>query len=212
VRSAAAIAAADYGTLVHYWKETGEIDPAWAARKDVELLRRKLAATGVERETWWPAHGAHEESFAIRLESMTVEWRMLPKDAADKWKAQFDRLAYVTGTIDWHDAVEWEAHVDDLKTGRRSVRPDSPQLKTYAAALWLRRGKPAGVTASVTHWPKYPLGLLPVRTSKVLTAGVLRDHLDRLRLAAGSTGEINPGECCRWCDCRPDCPAWDGMK
>ena len=197
--------AADFGTLCHYWKETGElVSPLphplrkWQAR-DVECLSDKLLLSGIRREDYWDElDGEHEVSFAIRLADASLELLVGDKAEGERWKARFDRRLYVTGSIDW---VDWGADdrwpsIDDLKTGRYPVDPaTSLQHRTYALVPWLKAGRPAKfwVGLTTTKWERYPLDGLPIRTPTHWSSALeLECHLDDLRYAAAHPEEVNP--------------------
>lgn len=218
--------AADYGTLVHWWKETGETAPSWASAADIRLLEEKLALTCVERTRWWRSAGQHEVSFAIRVADAHLELYRGPRPDAEKWKAKWDPRKYLTGTIDW---LWWgasgRAWVDDLKCGKWPVDPvTSAQLRSYALVPWIRAGCPPAftVTVSITQWPKYPKWKGPVRTPHWLTALDLELHLDDVRYALAHPEEANPEaiyigpwdperplSVCAFCPCRRPQPYFD---
>lgn len=209
--------AAAWGTLCHWWKEHGSTEMPGASPADVKCLEKKLVLSGVEREQWWPG-GDHEVTFSISL--LTEDptrgglslWRG-PRELADQWKKSFDSF-HLTGTIDlldWGDRST-TAWVDDLKTGRWPVDPaTSAQLRSYALVPWIAAGCPMAWDGlvSITQWERYPLVGLPVRTYHQLSSLDLMEHLELLRWAAEHPDEVNPDdEACRFCDCKPLCPAW----
>jgi hypothetical protein len=221
-RSARADDAADFGTLVHAWKETGEIQ-AWGSRAHRTALRRKLLASRTRRAGWWPAAlGHHEVTFAIDVFNAAYFTYNGPRSEANAWKERFDPRKFLTGTIDWlghgEDGAPW---VDDLKTGRRRVDPGCKQLMSYALYPWLRDGAPIEWSChrSITWWPRYPMHRGPRRHFAQPLTGVeaaahfvaLRHALERgeaFRTGARTPEEINPTEeGCRFCDCQPSCPA-----
>lgn len=210
--------AAAWGTLCHHWKETGETDPPWADPRDTKCLEKKLVLSGVEREDWWPVNDSkavHEFTFAIRLNGEPkIHYLEGDREHADFWKSGFSGPDWLTGTIDWLDACDGQtmAWVDDLKTGHWPVDPaTSAQLRSYALVPWLLAGSPMAWEGlvSITQWERYPLSGLPIRTYHSLSALDLMEHLDALRWAAEHPNEINPDdEACRFCECKPLCPAW----
>ncbi len=206
--------AAAFGTLCHWWCETGETDPEWADPKDIKCLEKKILLSGIDRDEWWePGKGHHEVTFALRLH----DGELLTPPAGmnrDDWKAGFPSNGYLTGTIDWLATHYGGAIVDDLKTGRWPVDPaTSLQLRSYALVPWVRAGRPMewdGVV-SVTQWERYPLDGLPRRTFHSLSALDLAEHLGDLQHAVAHPGELNPNDDnCRFCDCKQTCPAWVG--
>ncbi len=205
-RNPAAVTAGNYGTLAHYWKETGDWCPDWADEKDISLLGRKLAITGVKRETYWEG-GEHEVTFALNLLSLDCVRYTGPREGADEWKKARTAPHVLTGTIDYYVPQDL---VDDLKTGRwLPAVDDSKQLKSYALLSWAMSGFDEDwVTwVSFTHWEKYPLAGLPKVTSHLMTAAEAQEHLEALRWAVSHPNEVNPGaEQCRFCPCRNNCP------
>ncbi len=205
--------ALDWGTLVHSWKETGEMDPRFRPA-DRLCLATKLERTGVTREVYWPG-GHHELTFAINLETASP---LLHDPAtgipADPWKSTFDPTKFLTGTIDWWNwNVDGDGDVlDDLKTGRWPVdAKTSRQLRSYALLPWVMAGRPDdySILTSITQWPRYPMAGKPTRTFHALSGGDLEDHLDDLRWAVAHPNEVNPTEeGCRFCECKPGCPSW----
>lgn len=151
--------AADTGTLLHTWKETGEEHPAIAS---------KVIRSAVRREDYWPEeYGEHEVTFAIELYSMQIKrWSKRTRKTADAWKKTFDPKRWLTGTIDWLGIHEGRPWVDDLKTGNWPVDPLTGQLLSYALVPWVEAGFPSTgmlVERSITWWPWYPLDGWPRR-------------------------------------------------
>lgn len=206
-KSVRATDAADFGTLVHHWKETGESDPAWASERDIVCLEKKLLGTGIKREDWWPTGaGRHEVTFAVELYTLRLREYTGPREGADEWKKQFSPR-WLTGTIDWlatHNARPW---IDDLKTGAWPVHVDTKQLLSYAMYPYAKHA-PFPYWTTITQWPKYPLAGLPRRTGRWASELDMLAHLDDLRWAHEHPTEINPTENgCRFCDSKPICPA-----
>jgi hypothetical protein len=206
-------AATDYGTLVHYWKETGDSHPSWAASGDIALLEKKLVATDIDRDDWWPPErGRHEITAALNLRTREIQVYRGARDGADEWKRQFGP-EWLTGTVDWvgvtKDGLPW---IDDLKTGRWPVDPRTKQLLSYGLVDYGLGGWRPSYQAerSITQWPKYPIAALPERKwGPLMTALELEEHLDDLRWALDHPTEMNPGpEQCRFCDSQGACPAY----
>jgi len=230
-RSEKADEAADYGTLAHWWKETGESRPAWASAAHSKLLEEKIELTDTNRLNWWrPGSGEHEVSFAIRLHDAHMDLFHDLRSKAEAWKAKFDRRLWLTGTIDWlGGAAGYSAWVDDLKTGKWEVHPDCKQLRSYALVPWIKAGMPSrfNVATSVTSWPKYPKWKRPTRKWHELSALDLAEHLDDLRHAVTHPHEANPEaiyvgpfdpdkplSICAFCPCRKPLPnsEWMGFR
>ncbi len=174
--------AADTGTLLHLWVETGEEHPAVA---------RKILSSGFRREEYWPpGQGEHEVTFAINLRTLELQRpsAKVAKTAGDEWKTRFDPALWLTGTMDWlgvDSGVDW---VDDLKTGNWPVDPLTGQLLSYALVPWILKGRPESdyqVQRSITWWPWYPLSAWPKRTwADPANALDLLCHVQDLRYAA----------------------------
>jgi hypothetical protein len=208
--------AAAFGTLAHHFVETGETDPAWGDPRDIQLLEEKILLSGIRREDYW-RRGRHEVTFAIHLPTETVyEYGVTPNPSLsnetldrDEWKLRYAGPEYLTGTIDY---LYDDGSVTDLKTGSWEVNPEtSKQLRSYGLFPWLKAGKPLGWdrVLSIDTWKKYPKHALPTRSGVVVTGFELMDHLEDLKWAATHPGEVVPGdEQCRFCDCKPNCPAW----
>lgn len=207
-RSENADKAAAFGTLVHFWKETGDPIMPGASAKDQVCLEKKLLLSDIRREDWWVG-GQHEVTFALNLESLSPI-RYPQRAGRDEWKAAFPPDKWLTGTIDY---LYDDGNGDDLKTGRWPVDAHtSRQLKSYALLPWVEAGCPSGWEKawSITQWERYPLAGLPKRTATMLTSFDLRDHLEDLRWAAAHPDEVNPTEeGCKFCDCKPNCEAWN---
>lgn len=185
----------------------------WADDRDCALLEKKVLATGIKRHEWWPpSYGRHEVTFAVNLKTLSLCEYTGSRDGADAWKKRFGP-AWLTGTIDWEGRLPYEGTpwIDDLKTGRWPVHPDSKQLLSYGLYPWLKaeRSKSWGCARSITQWPKYPIAALPIRTWGTPMCGLdMEEHVDDLRYSLEHPTETNPTEeGCRFCDCRPVCPA-----
>jgi hypothetical protein len=208
-RSAKTMGAANFGTLVHHWKETGQTDPPWADPSHVATLERKILLSGIDRLAFWDG-GQHEATFALNLFTEEVREYDGPREGADEWKKGFaEDPQWLTGSIDY---IFDDGSIDDLKTGSWPVEPKvAGQLGSYALLPWIKAGKPLDwkCVLSITAWPKYPLAALPV-VSKVVASGFeLMEHLDALKYAVEHPYDAVPSEeGCRWCDCKPLCPAW----
>lgn len=209
-RSDKANRAADWGTLVHAWKETGDDGSS-------PTLRKKLLLSSIDREELWPTIGGkggrHEVTFSINLETLQLRiWS--PEGSAfgrDHWKRRHPANKYLTGTIDYlsrrnkgQRLLPW---VDDLKTGTWPVSAKySKQLKSYALVPWILGNCETDVLASITQWPKYKLSGKPKRNFHVLTSADLVKHLHKIRWAVNNTSLVYPTKSgCMFCPCKPDC-------
>lgn len=218
--------AAEFGTLVHHWKETGETDPEWGKPGHIKTLEKKLVESGIDREMWWPkGHGTHEVTFGINLKNLSLVLYKHEKghdrSSPDLWKKTFAKgvgLYALTGSIDWcfdgdDEHLPW---VDDLKTGNWPVEAeDNDQLKSYALVPWIKAGKPIKweCALSITQWKKYPLHGLPVRVGTKVTGLDLWEHVDRLIWSVEHPEEKNPSEDnCRFCNSQAACDAYEGSN
>lgn len=202
--------AAAYGTLVHHWMETGDADPKWAAKNHVTLLKRKLMASGTKREHWWQG-GVHESTWALNLRTLDLQKHAGFSQARDIWKESFDPVEWLTGTIDWSSTDPLAA--DDLKTGWCPEVKYNKQLLSYGLFLWLSVQRVVDrISLSITHWPKYPLTITPVRHSWVATSIDLECHLADLQFAMDNRDlEVYDGSGkghCRFCESKKHCNEW----
>lgn len=217
VKSERAEEAADWGTLVHHWKATGEIKQVNEWKNHPALFKRKLEKSGVKREDWWPVEDFfHEKAFALDPDGGVVAY---DGERAEAWKAERDDR-FCTGTCDgfgWMFDTLW---VDDLKTGRFvSLEEYKQQLRFYALCVVRLTAYRGDVNLTLTHWPRYPNHGQPVRMGMVIEQDDLKafaKQLSRLRseiLRGRDKPELvtlNPSEsACLWCPSRGVCPAYE---
>lgn len=185
-----------------------------AKKGHIKTLIKKLEASGIDRDEWWPpGKGEHEVAFAFNVYTLEVRWFKGNKRDGDKWKARFYPFPkWISGTADWVEKKEMVIYVDDLKTGRWPVSArDNKQLMTYALPFWIAMGMPLDckVRLSITQWPRYPLAGLPKRNWGKTNGVALAMHLQDLRYALEHPEEANPNEeLCRFCECQNNCPAF----
>ncbi len=196
-------AAADWGTSVHQWLETGTAtSPA---------LGERILLSGVNREQLWPG-GLHEITLAYNV--VTGEGRRYygATEGKDEWKATHDD-EWVTGTLDYVGELFDLPWVDDLKTGRFAAWDDYKAQQSFYCLAWsmYRFNKPQETRSSITHWPKYPKDGAPNREGHVLSLdylGGFAKQLTQLRddvLRAREHGPaLVPGPQCTYC------PSWSG--
>lgn len=214
--------AAQWGTLVHSWLETGEIPTQEPFRR---ALTRRLKESGVDREIWWPSEGVHEATFGLNLVSGEVVRCVMPrlvqmgetqKSYSDRWKESLSD-EWVVGTLDFGMELLDRPWVDDLKTGRFASWHDYAAQQTFYCVVWsqylyaeLRESR-----STITHWPKYPSAGKPKRKGTLLGVDTLKKfvlELTQLRESVlglrntGKTGELLPGDQCRYCPSRTNCP------
>lgn len=164
---------ADWGSMVHHWKATGEViaRPVWSQFESFfeEVLERTWGSfeeAEKARKTMWPPAGEHEISVAlncsIRPPLFQVEEFTGPLEKADAWKKGFGP-EWLTGTLDFRAAGRVMMHVNDLKTGwdwnpdtfeRTPPAPDGDQHAFYALCSWLRSGQFYTMLTSTWHWPR----------------------------------------------------------
>lgn len=209
-RSKASIKAADWGTLVHNWKETGDT-------RGNKTLNKKLAASGIDRARLWPTIGdshGHETTFSICLETLQLRiWSSSgSKYSRDHWKRRHPKRSYLTGSIDWLSTVSRKdlpelPWVDDLKTGAWPISArTSAQLRSYALVPWVLSGCDTDVWVSITQWPKYRLDCRPKRNWHLLKSVDLAKHVQKLRWATSNTSKAIPTEDgCKFCLSKPNC-------
>jgi hypothetical protein len=216
-KSEAAKVAADWGTMVHHWKATGEIKTVNGRENLPPLFMKKLRESSVEREQWWPSTLTHEIAVAVNPLRQYAEYRGADGDA---WKRSFG-ADWCTGTVDGYDwlfdSVLW---VDDLKTGKEAPIEDHiEQLRFYALGLARVIDYRGPVHLTVTHWPRYPVIGTPQRTGVVMEQdelldfekrlAALRDTILYLRDGGNVNDELNPGDKqCAWCPGRGGCPEY----
>lgn len=213
-RSESTKIAADWGTMVHGWKETGTIEVVNGRKNLVPLFEKKIRESGVRREEWWPATMTHEVALAVKPFQVYAEHRGT-REEKDAWKAgQSDEWA--TGTLDGFDWMFDVLWVDDLKTGRFvSLEEYEEQLRFYALGASRVLGYSGPVNVTLTHWPRYPVIGKPQRFGRVieqdelnwfekrlvdLRDSILRAKEDRAKL------ELFAGEHCTFCRSRSVCP------
>jgi hypothetical protein len=178
-KSERAVIAAEWGTGVHKWKETGEFPEG----RNGTTLRKKVKEAGVERDTYWVG-GLHEVPLAYNV--VTQEARALvlplPLDKKDAWKGSFDDT-WVTGTADYVGLLFDAPWVDDLKTGRRVDYLDYRYQQGFYALAWtlFQTGGLGEVRSTITHWPKYPIPNKPRRFGTVLEPDFFLELQGRLK-------------------------------
>ena len=158
MRSPRAIAAAEWGTAAHYFKQHGKAPKGWGGN---ELFMERMSY--MNRKHWWPSGaGEHEVTCALNVDTWTLEVYDGPEDGASAWKDSRDD-ACVTGTVDWIGR-DWNERltVDDLKTGTYVPDPTKAQFLCYATFASLRHDEPVE-ELSATHFPRYPKTSAPVR-------------------------------------------------
>ena len=206
--------AAEWGKLVHRWKETGLISGSTSRNRTA--LSKALFEYGIDRRSLWPDGGTHETALAIRVDGIReVSTNDEPRDG------------WITGHEDFHwFFLDGELWVDDLKTGKVYPDPEtgvnrypqdvrSAQLKLYALAVATLLGYTGRIHVSITHWPRLPLELRhsePVRywteyTTEELTQfwGELEQLYSEIQEGIKGNYSLRPGDHCRFCPSRNYC-------
>lgn len=220
-KSEAARVAADWGTLVHHWKESGEIVAVNGRENLPPLFEKKLREGRVRREQWWPEDMVHELALAVDPLSAVVHFAEGDRGAKEAWKAaQSDQ--YVTGSADGYAWMFDRLWVDDLKTGRDvTFEQHEQQLKGYALGVARVLEYRGPVHATVTWWPRYPVVSQPQRFGRVIEQDellaferrlvTLRDEILRYREAkekvVATEVHLAGGPQCNWCPSRDECPS-----
>ncbi len=215
-KSEGAREAATWGDIAHHWRDTGD---ATGDSNLHRLFRRKLEITGIRREQWWPAASTGERALAIDPELglffCSTEGGKAERDA---WKAGHnDRFLTGSSDADW-----WmfdELYIDDLKTGKTVTWEDYQwQVTAYALGVAGVLGYRGRVHATLTHWPRYPVGGTPRRFGKVIEweelqrfqkrLVILRDEIMRGRESAEAM-VLSAGPQCLWCRSKSVCPEFN---
>ena len=223
-RSERAVAAAEWGTGVHRWMETGEFPDGRLGT----TLKKKVKESGADRVALWPK-GLHEVPVAYNVVSTRALALVLPAtdEQKDAWKAGFGD-EWVSGTADYVGELLEAPWVDDLKTGRL-VEYESYRYQQglYTLAWTLFNYQELVDTRStVTHWPKYPIPKPPTRFGTVWTVEGLQELQGKLKQLREDTMKLrelensgrresvvvrlSDGPQCKYCPSRLACAK--GMK
>lgn len=222
-KSANAVVAAEWGTKVHAWKETGDWPLAtkgkWKGKVELPCARRNAAliASDITREDLWPADGLHEVSYALHTETSTVG-QMIggTQEEREAWKNSHDNH-WITGTADYVGDILGIPWVDDLKTGNPVYLPNDPvalgQLRGYLLCrMLLEPGAPYG-WVSITSWPHFPADGIPnrdrINTIDRAACMAFLAELEQARqraMASRSNIQWETGEQCKFCPSRVSCP------
>lgn len=221
VKSERAKEAAEYGELVHYWKETGEIGKG----RGGTTLKKKLIE-GVDRDALW-IEGLHEVPLAYNVLTGESRAMVLPlsKDKRDLWKATFGD-EWLTGTADYVGLLLEKPWVDDLKTGRQVDYIDHRYQQAFYALVWtlFQMGELTQCRSTITHWPKYPIKNKPRRFGTVLEPDFFLDFQVKLKQLREDVmrmkdkqergleiwGHLSDGPQCKYCPSKLACIK--GMK
>ena len=208
-----AVNAAEYGTMVHHWAETGEIVGSKSHTKTFEKKLSVLQTNGITRQTLWPISGYHEVTFAYNCVDGRLGTCWLKGQEATRAKLSYGD-DWVTGTADYVYIKDGLCGVNDLKTGMLfDSQPDELSQLYFYLMCWT---KYTGVTEtkdgllSVIHWPKYPLDSLPGTEERVipwLRLVKFENYLQKLHknYKEGSAPFVL-GEECEYCPAAESCP------
>lgn len=218
-RSDRAREAADWGTMVHAWKETGEVVEVGGRKNHPALFRRKLERSGVKREVEWPESLGIKHELALAVDPL-CEYRSYEGDNKDAWKnAHNDR--WLTGTADGYWLLFDALTVEDLKTGAMvDIEDYRYQLMAYALGVSRVIDYRRSINLVLNHWPRYPVMSRPKRTVRVVEPDELlafekrliklRDDIRRCREDVRNL-ILRPSEAaCTWCPSRSFCPEYEG--
>lgn len=188
--------------------------PKWVIRAVDDKLAHLPRALEDIRADMWPG-GAHEVKG--QLDGGDFEDASLIVDGG-----YTESPTSIRFKIDYSGVKLDEPHVDDLKTGREPIGADS--LQVAAAALLVAQATGArNAWASITHWPRYPKDNEPTRAWQYYDAEALEGVRKVLKViredALSGSPTINPAkdefgepvDQCKWCNSRPNCPAWQGV-
>lgn len=218
-KSERAVIAAEWGTAVHKWKETGEFPEGRIAT----TLRKKIKESEVTREFYWSG-GIHEVPLAYNVITGAARALVLPLagEAKDRWKASYGD-EWITGTADYVGLLLEAPWVDDLKTGRKVEYVDYRYQQGFYTMVWAlsQLGELVEARSTITHWPKYPIPEKPRRFGTVLTPDffselqgrlkTLREDVMKLRELEESgrresvVARLSDGPQCQYCPSRLAC-------
>lgn len=207
--------AADWGTMAHEWKETGQVVVVNNRQNIAKLFEKKLREGRVNREQWWPKTMIHEVAMAVNPFQAYGEMREGDKAEKEAWKAAFGD-DWCTGTLDGYDWMFDVLWIDDLKTGRFVEEANYiEQRRFYALGLCRLLDYRGPVNITLTHWPRYPVLSQPNRFGRVIEQDEIRDFEKRLvklrddvRRAKEKREHMRlvSGEHCTFCPSRKVCP------
>lgn len=192
--------AAEWGTMVHTWKETGQVKHA--NKRTATSFKKRLETLGVKHEDYYSLEGQHEVSVAYNWEYGYVVPFYGKGEAAEEWKKQFG-ASWVTGTMDYLMDLGEYLRVNDLKTGKWWTKKprESAQVSFYGMCGWKLYAKP--VIQDILHWPRYPAtGKPKILGPEVVTGEEYARFEAKLQRACEESFSptYNPSEeSCRFC-------------
>jgi len=214
--------AAEWGTMVHTWKETAKI--VHENRRTATSFKKRLNTLKICHEDFYGS-GLHEVSVAWNIEYGYVVPFYGKSKEAEEWKKQFD-LRWITGTVDYCESLEYGREatqgcpeipaglwVDDLKTGKWWTKTPRQSAQIVFYGMCMSKLYNSSVSLSVTHWPRYPATGRPKRTVETVSMEEMQKFEDKLRRACEESvnPKYNPTEDgCRFCPARNSCLfAWE---
>lgn len=208
-----ALDAAEYGTMVHRWAETGAISGKKSHVKTFEKKLDILQANGVTRQSLWIPTGYHEVTFSYNCVDGRVGVCWLKGEGALEFKQQHDD-DWITGTADFVFMRDGVCGVNDLKTGMMfDSQPDELSQLYFYLMCWRKYCGAAPESdgiLSVTHWPKYPLGALPVEEERIVKGSLMVKFENYLKKVHSEYKKGNSpfelGSECEYCPAIQDCP------
>lgn len=178
-KSERAVIAAEWGTAVHRWMETGELPKGRIGT----TLKKKIVESGVDRGSLW-INGLHEVPLAYNIRTRQARALVLPLPDGDKaaWKNAHDD-EWVVGTADYVGLLMDTPWVDDLKTGRKVDYIDYRYQQGFYTMVWTlsQMGELTPARSTITHWPKYPIASKPRRFGTVLEVEFFQELQGRLK-------------------------------
>lgn len=198
--------AAERGTALHQYLQGGALEDVpeqW--RAEASQIRGGQAPSG-----------ATEVAFAY--DPWTCQARELGRDMGRRYGQTDSEFA---GAADWHH-VEFEngssvVHVQDLKTGRSYVPPDSPQLLSLALAACVVYGARRAVLTILTLRDDGSIHPTTMHADSMVLrahAVALRHMADKIRAVQDALAwqreiphdTITEGPWCHYCPARAACP------
>ena len=199
----------EWGTMVHTWKETGNIvHPSGDKREEKLFGNRVWAKPGKEkinRFDYWPVESNHEVRVAYNWRD---EYSVLDYAKDSEWYKRFDD-DWIVGTID----TIWEEGslvvIDDLKTGKwwNKTPTESYQVMGYGLGVQASGCATTYTKLRVTHWPKYPAKSPPNVISEIIPTEHLYQLGKKIKDKMEQRGQVfNPSkDNCRFCPGRLNC-------
>jgi hypothetical protein len=222
--------AAVWGTMVHHWVQTGEINGP--NKRAESALKLAIDLSGIDRLSFWPDGGAHEGGLSLRVDGLGRE-ASRDDTPRDGWiTGHFDYQWWLWGGELWVDDLKtgrlypnpvegYPGHVEGLGAGENRFPPraSSEQQRFYGLTLSELLGYSGPVHTSVTHWPRLPLTArhaLPTRNYHCYERADLveywrvlehryQEHKYNVGVLGGNSNDLIlwPGAWCKFCpaDC-----------